>query len=98
MDKNDKLHIVDSAEGSKVPFLRGILTRSLQKAGLSFDQAYRMASTIRKELGDEHTVSNLYLRQFVVKHLEKRGFTSIVEDYLSQSIEAHHIRVLTSDG
>ncbi|NQV72505.1 hypothetical protein HQ496_05235 [bacterium] len=98
MDKNDKLHIVDSAEGSTVPFLRGILTRSLQKAGLTFDQAYKMASSIRKELGDEHTVSNLYLRKVVVKHLEKRGFNSCIEDYLSQSIEAPQIRVLTSDG
>ena len=98
MDKNDKLHIVDSAEGSKVPFLRGILTRSLQKAGLTFEQAYKMASAVRKELGDEHIVSNIHLRQVVVKNLEKRGFKSCVEDYLSQSIEAPHIRVLTSDG
>ncbi len=98
MEKNDKLHIVDSAEGSKVPFLRGILTRSLQKAGLTFEQAYKMASAVRKELGDEHIVSNIHLRQVVVKNLEKRGFKSCVEDYLSQSIEAPQIRVLTSDG
>ena len=47
-----KIWIIDPADKTRVPFLRGILTRSLTEAGLSFDEAYRTSSEIRQLLDD----------------------------------------------
>ena len=48
-----KLLVEDPGEHTQVPFLRGILTRSLQDSGLPFDEAYNLASEVRRELDDE---------------------------------------------
>ena len=58
-----KIFVTDSSGGNPVPFLRGILTRSLSDAGLAFDQAYEVASEIRNRLGDSARVTNDELRQ-----------------------------------
>jgi hypothetical protein len=63
-----KLLIEDKEEATSVPFLRGILTRSLQQAGLSFQQAYAVADEVREELGDERTLSKLELHRIVYKN------------------------------
>ena len=47
-----KIWIIDPTDKTKVPFLRGILTRSLTEAGLSFDEAYKTSSEIRQLLDD----------------------------------------------
>jgi len=47
-----KTFITNPADGTQVPFLRGILTRSLQEAGLDFENAYTLASAIRQELNE----------------------------------------------
>ena len=52
-----KILVVDAGEQTQVPFLRGILTRSLQEAGIPFAEAYRLANRIRKELGDTDLVA-----------------------------------------
>ena len=98
MDKNEKLHILNLVEGSNVPFLRGILTRSLQYAGLSFENAYTVASAVRKSLADEHEITNKNLRKKVCKYLAANGFDQHVESYTSQTIEIPQIRVITGDG
>jgi len=81
-----------------VPFLRGILTRSLQKAGLPFEEAYEIASSIRKEFDDESVVTNQNLKLKVISSLEEHGLHSIIEEYQNQSVEQAQIRVITSDG
>ncbi len=53
----------------KVPFLRGILTRSLQDAGLSFDEAYALATAVRDELSDTAEITTDQLHDSVLKHL-----------------------------
>ena len=47
-----KILVEDPEGNTRVPFLRGILTRSLQNSGLTFEEAYKAATRIRKELGD----------------------------------------------
>ena len=42
-----KIIVEDREEHTRVPFLRGILIRSLQDAGLPFDTAYELATEIR---------------------------------------------------
>lgn len=80
-----KLLVVDPADCAPVPFLRGILTRRLQNAGLSFDDAYALASQVRDSLGGEGetpvTVTTHVLRDRVVALLRPRG-PEVVERYL----------------
>jgi 2-phosphoglycerate kinase len=66
-----KLLIEDPDGGTQVPFLRGILTRSLQNSGLPFEDAYRLATTIRQELDDATSVTLDQLRSKVISHLQK---------------------------
>ncbi len=67
-----KLHVVDEEHGQSTPFLRGILTRSLQEAGLSFEDAYALASDVRDGLADEAQISGAALRERVREILRKR--------------------------
>jgi 2-phosphoglycerate kinase len=56
-----------------MPFLRGILTGSLQEAGLEFEAAYGIASAVRDELAGEDEVCCGIIRQRVERHLEGMG-------------------------
>jgi len=48
---------------TKIPFLRGILTHSLQESGLPFDEAYGLASEVRDELSDKLEITTAELRE-----------------------------------
>ncbi len=65
-----KLLIEDREEATSVPFLRGILTRSLQQAGIPFQRAYALADDVRESLGDERTLTKLELNRIVYKRLK----------------------------
>jgi len=58
---------------TKMPFLRGILTRSLQDVGLSFDEAYALASAVRDELSGTAEISTTELRDIVLRQLSEFG-------------------------
>ena len=77
-----KLLIQDNEESTSVPFLRGILTRSLQQAGLSFQQAYAVADDVREDLGDERTLSKLELHRIVYKQLKSEFGSKTADRYL----------------
>ena len=66
---------------TKVPFLRGILTRSLQDAGLAFDDAYSLASTVRDELTDIDEISAGDLHDVVLRHLKSNYGSTVVQRY-----------------
>lgn len=69
-----RIIVVESGDHpEKIPFLRGILTRSLQEAGLSFEEAYALASAVREELGLAEEITISELRQKVDEHLTKFG-------------------------
>ena len=69
-----KTLVVQSGEPpEKVPFLRGILTRSLQDAGLSFEDAYSVASTVREEISAAEEITTAEIRGKVEEHLKKFG-------------------------
>ncbi len=76
-----KIQVVDETEGTRVPFLRGMLTRSLHDAGLSFDEAYQVASTIRHKLGDASQVTKQELRKRVLDHLEASFSPDVASNY-----------------
>ena len=96
--KSARVHVISASEGASAPFLRGILTRSLQKAGLQFDEAYDIASKVRDRLDDRKSIAGAELREMVAKILEKRGHKVCREAYLHARHETASIRVLTSDG
>ena len=74
--------VIGASDGAaKIPFLRGILTRSLQEAGMSFDDAYAAASEVRQELRDVGEITTDELRQAVVRHISGFG-PSTVQRYL----------------
>lgn len=92
-----RLMVIDVEEQTRVPYLRGILTRSLQNAGLSFKDSYQLASAVRDELGDAVEVTNVELGKRVQTHLETRG-QGFAERYARRADPAEAISVRTADG
>lgn len=76
-----KLLVIDSEHGTEIPFLRGILIRSLQDAGLEFDYAHRLASEIRDDLSTAGSVSTRKLRATVLRRLRDGLHRPALERY-----------------
>jgi len=93
-----KILVEDPDEDTQVPFLRGILTRSLQNAGLAFEEAYNVASDIRRDLDDEALITTHELRNRVIKHLETACSADVVGRYESQGTAATATQVEHQDG
>jgi 2-phosphoglycerate kinase len=93
-----KPQVIDLNTQARVPFLRGILTRSLQDAGLPFDEAYRLASDVRQELSHASTVTTDQLREAVLQHLHRRYGPGIAERYLEPATAAATVMVRTASG
>jgi 2-phosphoglycerate kinase len=74
-----KTLVIDSAEATRTPFLRGVLTRSLHEAGLAFEEAYALASQIRHDLGDVPEITTAELRPRVLQVLGK-NYGPVVRD------------------
>jgi 2-phosphoglycerate kinase len=80
-----KILVEDREENTRVPFLRGILIRSLQDAGLPFDAAYEMATEIRHDLGTTLLISTRGLRHKVLDLLLKKNLgTDVIARYKKQ--------------
>jgi 2-phosphoglycerate kinase len=67
-----KILVEDRDDNTRVPFLRGILIRSLQDSGLSFDSAHELATGIRDDLDNQPVITTDELRQRVIKLLKTR--------------------------
>ena len=93
-----KTQVVDSRENTRVPFLRGILTRSLQDAGLPFDSAYRLATRLRQELNDIAEITREQLRARVVGHLRERFEPAVVRRYQMPGGVAAAVQIVDVDG
>ncbi len=98
-----RIQVRESNESTPVPFLRGILTRSLQVAGLSFNEAYELASAIRDDLVgedlDEITeITTDELRTRVINYLERFYNADIVNRYRSSARVYSPILVRDDDG
>ncbi|MDH3733538.1 MAG: AAA family ATPase [Gemmatimonadota bacterium] len=91
------LMVIDEEEQTRVPFLRGILTRSLQNAGLAFDDSYRLANEVRDELGDAAEITNVELRSRI--RLRLRGLDpQIAEQYDNVLGSVESMLVRSPDG
>ena len=101
-----RLLVSKAKQGRETPFLRGILTHSLQNAGLGFDAAYQLASEVRRNLiakyatdSDSETmkVTSRTLRAEVIRHLRRAGHKDIARRYQSHR-EAPPLLVRGKDG
>lgn len=93
-----KLLIENKQESTAVPFLRGILTRSLQKSGLSFKQAYLLAADVRLDLADKEVISNLELHRLVYRKLKKDYGDKVADRYLRPMYARPTVQVRDLEG
>ncbi len=76
-----KTLITDSAEGTATPFLRGILTRSLTDAGMPFEAAYRLSTSIRQQISHKNNLTTQELRRLVLLELRKQQAREVIRAY-----------------
>jgi len=93
-----KTIVVNERENERVPFLRGILTHSLLDAGLVFEDAFEMASTIREHLADIHEITSEELRQRVSSLLQDKGDEEVLQQYLLPTVAPARILVDSLSG
>jgi 2-phosphoglycerate kinase len=92
-----KTIITDSSEGTKIPFLRGILTRSLTDAGLPFNEAYKVATEIRQKISHKSNLTTQELRRLILDELEKLKAHEVIDVYESVTQTAR-IRIKSRSG
>jgi 2-phosphoglycerate kinase len=94
-----KIWIIGKAGKSRVPFLRGILTRSLMEAGLTFDEAYEASSELRQELEQRTSeIGRDQLRERAAAYLEERFGRTVRETYESLGRTQLPVQVRGLDG
>ena len=90
--------VTDLQEGTQVPYLRGILTGSLQAAGLAFETAYAIASEVREALDERGDVTTDQLRAMVAERLEKAGAEEALQRYTAAPVPAGSVVVTERRG
>ena len=93
-----KLLVINSEEGTKVPFLRGILTRSLQEVGLDFDEAFDLASDVRDSLSGQARIETADLRRRVSARLREVHGDYLANRYQSGLEAADQVMVRGDEG
>ena len=93
-----KLMVINAEEGTEVPFLRGMLTRSLQDIGLEFDEAYDLASDVKDSLADRTTIETGELRQCVSTLLREIHSEYLANRYASQIDATYQIMIRSPEG
>jgi len=93
-----KFVVTDAEHATEVPFLRGILIRSLQDAGLGFDEAHEIASGVREELSESGAVSTRTLRAAVLKRLRNKPHRTVLQRYQAGRAGAFQVEVEYENG
>ncbi len=93
-----RLFVVDEVAETKIPFLRGILTKSLQHSGLEFDEAYQLATEIREELEELESITTEQLRERIAHILETMYPDVVLHRYQKQTPYIEPIGVIDEEG
>lgn len=93
-----KTYVIDPSDGTRVPFLRGILVRSLHDAGLGFDDAYKLATQVRQELADTDEITTGDLHHLVLEMLQRSCDNKIADAYQPSGHTPDRIAVQDSEG
>ncbi|MCW8962611.1 MAG: AAA family ATPase [Gammaproteobacteria bacterium] len=91
-----KLFIRESSTGDKIPFLRGVLVESLVRAGLSFQDAYLVAQSIRGNLEGNVEITTDTLRERASAEVLRRFGPILAKSYELGSSRERQIMVQTS--
>ena len=89
--------VIDGADGTRLPFLRGILTRSLQLSGVPFDEAYEISDRVRRQIDQQGEITAADLRARVLVHLKPYG-EEVMDRYRRPGRAAAPITVVAPDG
>lgn len=92
-----KILVETPGEKTQVPFLRGILTRSLQDAGINFEDALKFATEIRSELEDISIITTDELRHRIISKLKSSFRPDLVSRYQDRN-RPFLIQVEGNDG
>ena len=90
--------VINQKESTRVPFLRGILIRSLLEAGLDFEEAFKLASRVRDGLSDTAEIQSHELRKRVSGLLERDGRADALELYRVPVVAPARIHVRAPSG
>jgi 2-phosphoglycerate kinase len=93
-----KTIVINQKENTRVPFLRGILIRSLLEAGLDFQESFKLASRVREGLSDAAEVHSHELRKRVSELLEKEGRHEALDLYRVPAVAPARIHVRAPTG
>lgn len=89
-----KTLVEDREDRTRIPFLRGILIRSLQDSGIDFDQASEIAIDIRTRIADTEIIPTSRLAQLAYDRLRAKGHRNAAERYqhrnLPLTLQVHH--------
>lgn len=91
-----KLFIIESSSGENIPFLRGVLVESLVRTGLSFQDAYLIAQSVRDNLANNAEITTDTLRERVSSEVRERFGPSLAKSYELGSSRERQIMVRTS--
>mgnify|MGYP001147689464 CR=1 FL=1 len=93
-----KIYVKHSADGDRVPFLRGILTQSLVKSGIGFEDAYLVAQEIKDSYTEDTEITTSNLKSQVGKLIGAR-FGQVQRDcYDNADLLSTDITVTSSSG
>jgi len=93
-----KTIVTNQRESTRVPFLRGILIRSLLEASLPFEAAFKVASGLRDDLSETAEIDSQELRRLVVARLKQDGHGDILEIYDAPAAAPARITVQSHGG
>jgi 2-phosphoglycerate kinase len=90
-----KTLVYDRSDDIRTPFLRGILTRSLTDAGLTFEKAYQLSSDIRQQINGIDEITTDELRQIVLSELRRMDEKEVMDSY--ESINPSAAKIIVRD-
>ena len=81
-----KTLVEDSEDQTRIPFLRGILIRSLQDSGIDFEAASDIATEIRNDLANLDLISTQELGQIVLERLRSSKNSRAASRYQNRNL------------
>jgi 2-phosphoglycerate kinase len=90
-----KTLVLDRSDDIRTPFLRGILTRSLTDAGLTFEKAYQLSSDIRQQINGIDEITTDELRHIVLTELRRMDEKEVIDNY--EAINPSATKIIVRD-
>jgi 2-phosphoglycerate kinase len=91
-----KLFIIENSSGERIPFLRGVLVESLVRSGLTFQDAYLLAQSIRDGLDTKEELNTDALKQRVSAEIRLRFGDPLAISYELGSSREQQVMVVTA--